>query len=332
MKPAGIAVLFVAALSIVAVVGAFPSSAASAPEIVTKKSARNRAVARRDAERRLRLISLPPGAVPSPSRPSGIGGRLTEPAAIPGGTRQVSEHGFWTLPGSPRRVYEWLDRHPPRGTSVRENHNNLVFWEHGPPGTLGATGVVAAVRRSKGGTAVRVDVFDGWELPRDPSQRIPRGAGYLSLEVVAGSGGFHEEGEAVPPVRRVSTSRGTLITALVGLINRQPAYQLFELPSCGPQFPGSENRRFIFRFKDRRYGRLLAQVSQKTPIVLCQPMELRVNGLRPYSLERGRNLIHRAHELIHRARPVSTHAARGSAMTLIASVLRSAALWVGSWR
>lgn len=305
VKPANLAVLLTAAVSIAgAAAGVSSSSAASGPEIVARQSAMNRAAARRDAERRLGMISLPPGAVPSPTRPSGIGRRLTGPAAIPGGVRQVSEHRFWTVPGPPRRVYRWLHHHPPPGTS--ENYGHLVFWNHGPPGTLGATGVIAAVERTVGGTAVRADVFDGWELPRDPTERIPAGARFLSLEVGPASGGLHAEGEEVPPVRRISTERAPLISALVRLVNRQPAFQLFDLPSCGPEGPASEYRSIVFRFRDRRHGRLLADVSQETPIVLCDPLTLRLPGHKPYPLERGWSLIRRAHDLIRRARPVST--------------------------
>lgn len=318
MKPASLAVLLVAMLSIVAVAGASPSSAAPGAEIVAKQSARNRAVARRDAERRLGLISLPPGTVPSPGRPSGIGHRLTEPAAVPGGVRHVSEHRFWTFPGSTRHVFRWLHRHSPQGSAANENYGDLIFWEHGPPGTLGATGVVAAVPRSGGGTAVRVDVFDGWEFPRDPTRIVPAGTRYLSLEVAPGSGGLHTEGESVSPVRRISTGRVALVSALAGLINRQPAFQLFDQPSCGPQFDGSKSRLFVFRFKDRRDGKLLAQVSQEAPIGICDAMELRIASGKPYALDGGENVIRRAHDLIGRASPEATHTPAEAAGRLLA--------------
>ena len=327
MKAAGLFVLVVATLSIAsAAAGTSSSSAASGSAIVAKQSARNRAVARRDAERRLGLISLPPGAIPSSTRPSGIGRRLTESAGIPGGVRHVSEHRFWTVPGDRRRVFSWLHHHPPRGTDVKENYGNFVFWNHGPPGTLGATGVVGTAPRSGGGTAVRVDVFDGWELPRDPTQRIPAGARYLSLEVAPGSGGTHAVGEEAPPVLRISTERAPLISALVRLINREPAFQLFDLPSCGPQGIGSEYRLNVFRFRDRPRGRLLAKVSQETPIVLCDPLVLDLAGRKPYALERGWDLIRRAHDLIARAQPVSPEP-RKSATSFFAPALRPLTLW-----
>lgn len=313
-----LALVLASALPVALATAAGGSTAADkGREFVKLRSARNRAVARRDAERRLDRISLPPGAVISPTRPSGIGHRLSEPAAIPGGTRQVSEHRFWTVPGGRRRVYRWLTHHPPRGSSPRENYAGNIYWEHGPPGTLGATGILAAVARADGGTAVRADVFDGWQLPRNPTQIIPGGARFLSLEVVPGAGGFHAEGEEVAPVRRIATARRVLIASLVRVINRQPAFQLFNQPSCGPQGPSSEYRRFIFRFKSRRHGTVLARVSQEKPIGICSPLELQLAGNRPYALEGGWNVIRRARDLIRRARPLPPQTSRKSAPALM---------------
>ncbi len=280
------------------------TSAGRGQEIVAKKSAMNREVARRDAERRLSLISLPPEAVPSIGRPSGIGGKLSEPGGIPGGTRRVSEHRFWTVPGAPRRVYAWLADHPARGSSANENYGGWIYWEYGPPGTLGATGVVTAVQRSDGSTAVRADVFTGWELPRNPAERVPSNARYLSIEVVPDPEESSIEGGTVPPVRRASTERLPFIAALEQLVNRQPAFQLFNQPSCGGA-PGLgwKSRQIILRFKDRRWGRVLAQVTQRTPIGICDPLYLQIADGKPYPLEGGRKLIHRIHDLIRRARP-----------------------------
>lgn len=273
-------------------------------EIVAHKSEMNRQIAKRDAERRLGLISLPPGAVSSDGRPSGIGNRLSEPGAIPGGVRRVSAHRFWTVPGTPRRVYAWLADHPPRGSSAEQNYAGAIFWEHGPPGTLGATAFFTAVRSPEGNVAVRADVFTGWELPRNPAVRVPSSARYLSLEVVPDSEASYEG--AVPPVRRTSTQRQSFITALVRLVNRQPAFQLFNQPSCGGLVLGSKSRDVILQFKDRPHGKVLAQVSQRTPTGICDPLGLKIPGHKPYSLEGGRKLIHRVHDLIRRARPEPT--------------------------
>lgn len=302
MTRAGVTVLLLAVVAVGgdAMIGGATSSGEGGGEAVAKQAARNRELARQDAERRLNLIALPPGAVPSRLRPSGIGGRLSEPAAIPGGTRHVSAHRFWTVPGEPRWAFAWLRHHPPRDSSVQQN---FIYWGHGPPGTLGATGIVAAAPRFGGGTVVRADVFDSWELPRDLTKRVPRGARYLSLEMAPGMAGSRTEGETVPPVRRISTGRLPLVAALVRLINRQPAFQLFDQPSCGPAVPASEFRLIIFRFMDRPGGKLLAEVSQEVPIGICAPLVLRMAGGKPYALEGGQNVVRRAQDLIRRARP-----------------------------
>ncbi len=302
MMRAGVTVLLLAAIAVGgdAMIGGATSSGEGGGETVAKQAARNRELARQDAERRLNLISLPPGAISSRLRPAGIGGRLSEPAAIPGGTRHVSAHRFWTVPGEPRRVFAWLRHHPPRGSSVQQN---FIYWGQGPPGTLGATAVVAAVRQAGGGTVVRVDIFDSWEFPKDPTKRVPRGSRYLSLEVAPGTAGSYTEGETVPPIRRISTTRLPLIAALVRLINRQPAFQLFDQPSCGPLLPASEFRLITFRFMDRPDGKLLAEVSQEVPIGICAPLVLRIAGGKPYALEGGQEIVRRAHGLIRRARP-----------------------------
>lgn len=132
----------------------------------------------------------------------------------------------------------------------------------------------------------------------------------MSVEIAPGSGGFHAENEEVAPVRRISTDRRSLIAALVRVVNRQPAFQLFDPPSCGPEGPGSEYRLVVFRFKSRRHGSLLARVSQETPIGLCDPLKLQIAGNGPYGLEGGWNLLLRAHDLIRGARPVSIQSAR----------------------
>lgn len=302
MKTAGATVLLVAVFAVGgdAMIGGATGSGEGGGEAVAKQAARNRELARQDAERRLNLISLPPGAVPSRTRPSGIGSRLSGPAAIPGGTRHVSAYRFWTVPGEPRRIFKWLRHHPPRGSSASQNY---IYWGHGPPGTLGATGIVAAAPRFGGGTVVRADVFDSWELPRDPTKRVPRGARYLSLEVAPGMAGSHTEGENVPPIRRISTGRLPLVAALVRLSNRQPAFQLFDQPSCGPALPASEFRLITFRLMDRPHGKLLAQLSQEVPIGICAPLVLRIAGGKPYALEGGWNVVRRARDLIRRARP-----------------------------
>jgi hypothetical protein len=276
-------------------------SPSRAHEIVVEKSAANRAVARRDARRRLALFDSLPGAVPHRRRPSGIDGTLRAQGPIPGDSRQVHAFGFITVPGSPRSVHRWLRRHPPRGSAAWENESDLIFWEHGPRGTRGATAVVRAVPRAGGGSVVRIDIYDSWELPRSPAARIPAGAHYVSL-TISPSGGI-VIGEKPRPTRRTGTTESRLIASLERIVDTAPAFQLYRAPSCGPETFGKSHD-FEFVFKTRPRGRTLARVSQEAPIGLCDALELAVGRQRrPFTLEGGGTLLGRAHGLIRRARP-----------------------------
>lgn len=312
--------LVIPALIVAALIGA-PSvgalqreiSPTRAHEIVVEESARNEARAMRAARRQLRLISLPPGAASSRGRPTGVGRLLREPAGVPGGPPHVESHRFWTVPRTRDGVLDWLRRHPPGGTRggvVVElggsNGKTLEFESIPGPkhvGYLGGLLLVSVVERSTGGSAVRADSFETWEFPRSPLETIPADSRFLSLEVSPGSGGIHEEGERTRPSRYASTDDRDLVGRLVRIVNRQPAFQASDLPSCGPQGAGSEYRLFTLAFKTSRHGRTLARVSQEVPIGICSAMQLRLAGRRPYALEGGRNVLRAARPLIRSAEP-----------------------------
>jgi hypothetical protein len=271
-----------------------------AHEIVASRSAANRAVARHEARRRLALFDALPGAVVRRHRPTGIGGRLRGQGPIPGDSRQVHEFRFLTVPGRPEHVYRWLRRHPPRGSAARENEGEFIYWEHGPPGTLGATAVVRTAPRGGGGTAVRVDIYESWELPRSPAALIPPRSRFVFLRI-SPSGDF-QLGEKPRPTRRIGTTEPRLIASLARLVDRTPAFQLFRPPSCGPD-PGRTHL-FEFYFKTGRNGRTLARASQEAPSGLCASLRLAIGqGRHPFALEGGGKLLRRAHDLIRQAQP-----------------------------
>jgi len=283
-----------------------PVSPTRAHEIVVEKSAQNRARAKRGAERRLRSIELPPGAEASRRRPTGIGALLNEPAAILGGRPHVTAHRFWTVPDSAKEVLAWLRRHAqPSANRSGSGGRALEFvTQPGPEGALGGLLHITVVSRSTGGSAVRADVFEDWEIPRSPLQRIPAGSRFLRLIVSPGSEGFYLEGEEPPPSRTIATEDRGPIAKLVRIINGQPANQLVDLVSCGPvPSPGWEPLLTTLIFKASRHGRVLARVSQETPIGICDPMQLRIGTRTPYALESGGNVLHAARGLIRRARP-----------------------------
>lgn len=281
----------------------------TAAEVVATKSARNKSIAKRDSERRLQSLRLPPGAIPSQGRPSGVGNLLRSPAGSPAGIRFVSSHGFWKAPGSPRHVLGWLRHHAPPHADLESEiggsaGRGLEFdWDYSPPGVWNASVLITAVARSTGGTAVRADVFDWWELPRSPAARIPTGSHYLSLRVSPGTG-IHTEGEDQREPRFISIEEGPLIARLVRLVNREPAYQYTVLPSCGPPTSASESHLFTLTFKASRRGPTLAQVSQETPEGPCDALRLKLGGSKVlYPLFGGWQVLRAARSLIRRAAP-----------------------------
>jgi hypothetical protein len=295
-----------AALALGCVLGSGSAGATVSPrgarEVVVERSAANRAVARHDARRRLALFDALPGAVPHRQRPSGIGDLLRGTGPIPGDSRHVHEVRFLTVSGSPRDVHEWLRLHPPRGSGARENEGEFIYWEHGPPGTRGATAVVRAVPRAGGGSVVRVDFYESWELPRSPAARVPTGSNYVFLRI--SPSGVFVVGEKPRPTRHIATTEPRLIASLARIVDHAPAFQLFRPPSCGPE-PGRTHR-FEFFFRADRTGPTLARVSQEAPIGLCSSLELAIGQQRRlYTLEDGGKLLRVAHHLIRRARPRS---------------------------
>lgn len=295
-----IALLLTGALVAVAL-----SSAArrpSAAQVVAEESAANRTIARHDAQRRLALFSALPGAVPHPHQPAGIGKKLSGEGPVPGDSRQVHFFRFFTVPGSPREVHTWLRRHPPRGSAAWESGGGFIYWEHGPPGTRGATAVVRAVPRKNGGSAVRIDIYESWELPRSPAARIPPGTRYLALTIYPSSEGF--VGEAPQPTRHAHTTNPRLIAGLARIVDHASAFQLYRPPTCGPMPEPGQTHSYVFYFKAAPHGRTLSRVSQTAPIGLCDSLVLALGeGRHPFALEGGGSLLHRAHGLIRQALP-----------------------------
>jgi hypothetical protein len=315
MKARASPTLFIAAALLASSIAGATGTAAAGPSApartsVAERAARNRARAEHAAERRVALIDLPPGARVSRRRPSGVGARLNEAAAIPGGHRYATAHRFWTVPRSAQRVFAWLRAHrPPRTKAgrdeIRSGGGRSLEFEllPGPPhsGDLGGILFVTVVNRSSGGSAVRADAFEDWNLPRPFRARIPNGSRFLSLRGEAGSGGSHAKGEPIPLTRFASTQNRSLIAKLVRIVNRQPADQETDLPSCGPEGRGSEYHLITLIFKASRHGRALARVIEEIPIGLCDPLLLKLGRHETYALEGGWNVLRAAHGLIRRA-------------------------------
>jgi hypothetical protein len=291
------------------------ASGGSAAAVVARESAHNEAVAERDAKANLGRLRLPAGARPSARVPSGVpAGRLRGPNGTPGGGRFVTSHSFWTAPGEPSAVLRFLRRHPPHGTELGGEIGGTAGtgfefeWRGSPRGVWGSWVTITVVGRAGGGSAIRADAWDWWELPRSPASQIPAGAGYLSLKITPSRefGVETQPGEPsplppLPPPRFAATANPTFIAGLVRLINRQPAYQTTTLPSCGP---GSfeTTHEFELTLRDHRGGKVLATLNQHDPIGPCDPLFLKVGGT-AQSLSLGYEVLRRVHGLIHAAKP-----------------------------
>lgn len=307
-----LAALLVAAL----VVCGFAAAAAESPHaVVARLSARNKARAERDAGRRLTLVRLPPGAVASPTVPSGGNPELDGVGLEPTGGRFVARHAFWTAPESRPQVLAYMRHHLAPGARLGARFYGSggagfeIDWRNLPAGVWSATTFVRVVARLGGGSAIRADAWDWWELPRSPAARIPAGAGFLALRIEPTGEGIPlplKPGEVEPPPavpRFSSTEHGPLVAGLVRLIDRQPADQTTVLPSCGPDDVGSESFEVELIFMAHRGGRVLATASQQRPIGPCDPLILRLRNGGTYALESGWDVLRRLRGLIAAAQP-----------------------------
>ena len=65
----------------------------------------------------------------------------------------------------------------------------------------------------------------------------------------------------------------------------------------------AETHEIELLFMNRRGGKVLATVSQHTPIGPCDPLELHPTDGGSYALYFGWNVLRRVHGLIHAAKP-----------------------------
>lgn len=163
------------------------------------------------------------------------------------------------------------------------------------------------MKRAGGGSALRADVTDQWELPRSPAARIPGRPRFLVVRVRPTGEGIPipEEGQPEPPrpvPRFNSTERQSLIANLVRLVEREPAYQITELPSCGPPAIGEVDLIELV-FMNHRGGSVLATVSRKSSGGPCDPLLLHPRGAATFALDLGYKVMKRAQGLVGTATP-----------------------------
>lgn len=181
-------------LAVVAVVAASAAVASAAGTAPTAGS--NRALAQTLAGRLVGKVRLPHGAVQvrtSPEDPS-TGSWLKGPASRPGSPLIAQKHLFWRVPGDPQSVIAWIEAHPPAGmtrdgTSTGGRYGipqewGVMFAARPVTGRIAQAGLsVGATGATGGGTALRVDAFAVWMIPRPATEAIPAGVRSVLVSV-----------------------------------------------------------------------------------------------------------------------------------------------------
>ena len=189
-------------------------------------AAANRAAVRADAAKLLATVSLPPGATRSSGEPAGDGSVLARPSTSPGTANLVDRHQWWTVPGSPRSVLDYVKHHHPAGSRLlfsgssagpnKPEERDLGFDWAPVPGVLGVRQLlVTVVALPHHVTGLRVDAQDVWVTPRPTSEQIPSSVARLRLIVTKGK--HRLQG----PLVFVSRSK---LDAVITLLNELPLF------------------------------------------------------------------------------------------------------------
>ena len=268
--------LIAASIALALIVGTGGASSAIAPRAksaVAPDAASNEAAAKSDATALLASLTLPAGATPSASEPSGDGFHLAQPAETIGTPNLVVDHAWWTVAGTPHSVRAYVVAHLPPGSkygggTVGDPTGVAAFDQLAWPAITGVLGermlIVEVVALADGSTGVRADAEVAWMTPRPPSEVVPESAKRLGISV------SHL-------LRHPSAARAFLVTSpskirrVVALLNALPLLQ------PGAYFcPLDRGTRIRLEFYSRR---------RATPIAVaivnaggCQPVALTLSG------------------------------------------------------
>lgn len=199
-------------LAIVAIVAAVAAGVA----LATEPTSRGQATA--DAHKVMAALQLPAGASETGSDPSG---GLLKQAIHPVTPNLVDLHSFWTVPGDPDNVYQWVRHHPPAGSKLTAHGVGLQngIWQDGWAafsfqgdfaGAPSQSLVLDVAAARGGGAAVRADAEVVWLLLRPRWERVPPGVWVVTVAQ-------HGRTARVTDAGRVGR--------IVALVNRLPAAQ-----------------------------------------------------------------------------------------------------------
>ena len=173
-----------AALLLLAWSAAAPAAAPS--------TASNELAAQRDAQRLLRRVVLPSGAIRVAAEPKGDGGVLSSPGGYPAVLDLVDVHAFWRVRSRLGSVLAFVKRHVPRGglwsgagssggPGIPPNRQ-LMFSFPAVMGRIGPAWMnVTAVALPGGSTGVRVDAqVSPWV--RSSGEQVPAGVHTIDIK------------------------------------------------------------------------------------------------------------------------------------------------------
>jgi hypothetical protein len=239
------------------------ATASSLPWPFSAEGIANRSAAREDASALLATLPLPPGASPSTEQPPG-----TPPILKSIGRRSPTvalRTSWWTAPGEPKALTEWMLKHPPAGIGSLGGGMAATFgsgetasvahfaWPQVPK-VLTSRALYAAAAPGPAGTSIiRADALVTWFAPRPPQERVPSSARFLEI---------------------------------ASLINGFEVVQ----PKGGPCPKRAPRHRIWLTFRLKEGGPALAKASEGLPAIGCQALRLSVGGKTLLPLDKGQVL------------------------------------------
>ncbi len=278
-------------------------SVAAAPDRTAPTTASNRHVAQRDAANLLRRLRLPPGAVSSPTEPTGDGGHLKPMPSLNATSAAVDQHAWWQVAGSPSAVLAYIKSHRPSGSKLDgsgELYNkgalvdqSLTFeW---PPvrGVLAERELSVTLTALPGGaTGALAQAQSVWIVPRPRSEKVPSMVHELDVASAPVDGS---------PTVDLSVTSAAKVRRIVSIFNALPIVQP-GVYSC-PALLTQSARVITLSFRRDAGGQLLAQAQYVAYPHLayvsgpCNAIDLTIAGRRQKPLLGG-NFLWRVQRLL----------------------------------
>jgi hypothetical protein len=280
-----------------------------APRFVS--TAKSKRAARRDVDRRLATLPLPPSARHVARRSPLTAKRFRGPYPFYGlgYLHVVSGTAFVSFSGGPLGAVRWFLEHPPPGselytrtagpTAADKQYRCLWFELPEDRPLYAARNLTLCAERTRGRTSVRVDAETVWLRGRSRYERVPGRTRYLELVL-------WRRGER----RRSLLADPGRIGRLVDLVNSLPVSQ-GDNCSVPPGVPSKSSTRVEVVLRASRRGWPIARLSRdligENP---CTPLEFSLRGRPERGLDEGWLLFRALHAQIARLGTSSRTASR----------------------